>query len=88
MAISDIASTDHQPLKRGPDCSVCQALLELPEADAEGLLALLSDKRRRWTEIQALVSQDEDTPQWVRDIHHSTYRRHAKGGCAARVNLR
>lgn len=88
MAISDIASTDPSALKKGPDCTVCQALAELPPADAEGLRAMLADKRRRFTEIAALVSADEDTPDSVRQIHHQTYRRHAKGDCAARERLR
>lgn len=88
MAIADLASTPHAPLQKGPDCSVCQALAALPEADAQGLVALLSDARRRFTEIEALVSADPDTPDWVRTIHHSTYRRHARGQCAARTALR
>ena len=88
MAISDLASTDPAALKKGPDCTVCQALEALPPADAEGLRTMLADKRRRFTEIAALVSGDEDTPEWVRAIHHATYRRHAKGDCAARERLR
>lgn len=88
MAIADLASTPHAPLQKGPDCSVCQALAALPEADAQGLVTLLSDKRRRFSEIETLVSADPDTPDWVRAIQRNTYRRHARGQCAARTVLR
>lgn len=88
MAIADLATTKHQPADKGPDCTVCQALLELPEADAHGLRAMLADKRRRFTEIAALIAADPDTPDWVRAIKHGTYRRHARGQCAASEVLR
>jgi hypothetical protein len=88
MAIAEIAtSTPGQPNK-GPDCMVCRALVELPEADAAGLRLMLSDKTRRFAEIAALVSADEDTPAWVRSIAQHTYRRHARGQCSAREVMR
>jgi hypothetical protein len=88
MAIADLANSKHSPADKGPDCSVCQALEELPEADAAGLRLMLSDKRRRFTEIEALISTDPDTPDWVRAIKNGTYRRHARGQCAAGEVLR
>lgn len=88
MAIADLASSTPATASKGPDCSVCQALLELPDADAAGLRAMLSDKRRRFSEIALLVSADPDTPEWVRKIAGQTYRRHARGQCSAREILR
>lgn len=88
MAIADLASRTPTGASKGPDCTVCQALLELPEADAFGLRQMLSDKRRRFSEIAQLVSADPDTPEWVRNIAHGTYRRHARGQCSAREVLR
>ncbi len=88
MAISQIAKTAATAVTKGPSCTVCRALDELPDDDAAGLLQLLSDRSRRFTEIADLVYADEDTPDWVRKIHHSTYARHAKGHCAAKAKLR
>ena len=88
MAISDLASSTPAPVSKGPDCTVCQALAELPEADAQGLRQMLADKRRRFSEIAELVAADPDTPTWVRNIAHGTYRRHARGQCSAREVLR
>lgn len=88
MAIADIAATEPGKVDKGPDCTVCRALAELPESDADGLRALLSDKRRRYTEIAQLIAGDPDTPDWIRDIQHRTYARHATGGCSARERLR
>lgn len=88
MAISSIAKTVASEVNKGPSCTVCRALEELPKDDAAGLLTMLSDKSRRFTEIADLIWNDDDTPDWVRKIHHSTYARHTKGECAARVKLR
>lgn len=88
MGISSIAKTTAGNIIKGPSCTVCRALDELPKDDAAGLLELLSDRARRFTEIADLIHEDEDTPDWVRKIHHSTYARHAKGQCAARTRLR
>lgn len=88
MAISALSKTPPGEVTKGPSCTVCAALEELPEADAAGLLALLSDRRRRYTEIAELIAADQDTPVWVRNIAHQTYARHATGRCAARTRLR
>lgn len=88
MAIADLANEQPTRVDKGPDCTVCQALIELPEADAAGLRTMLANKRLRFTEIQARIADDEDTPDWIRAIAHGTYRRHAKGQCAAREVLR
>lgn len=88
MAIADVAAIPPSGPDKGPPCSVCQALSELPADDAAGLRAMLADKRRRFSEIAELVGADPDTPQWVRNIAHGTYRRHARGQCSAREVLR
>lgn len=88
MAISKIASRPSSAVIKGPDCTVCRALVELPKADAAGLLKMLRDTSLRFTEIADRIWHDEDTPEWVRKIHHSTYARHTKGQCAARTKLR
>lgn len=88
MAISDLAKTKPVAPKPGPDCTVCLAMKELPPKDAAGLLSMLSDKRRPYSEIAQRIAKDKETPQWVRDILESTYRRHARGNCAARERLR
>lgn len=88
MAISELAKTPAGEVLGGPSCTVCRALEELPEADASGLLALLSDPSRRFTEIAELIAGDPDTPEWIRRIHDGTYARHAKGRCGARTKLR
>lgn len=88
MAISDLAQQPAAKPKKGPDCTVCMALADLSPEDAAGLLAMLSDPRRRYTEIAKLIADDPDTPDWIRGIDHRTYARHATRGCAARVKLR
>lgn len=89
MAISKIATQPSaRSHERGPDCTVCRALVELPKADAAGLLTMLRDKSLRFSEIADRIWNDVDTPEWVRKIAGNTYARHARAGCSARVNLR
>lgn len=88
MAIASIATTEASVSRKGPSCTVCAALDELPADDAAGLLSLLKNRAWRYTEIAERIAADEDTPEWVRNIHHSTYARHAKGSCSARTKLR
>lgn len=88
MAISALAKKPVGATRRGPSCAICLALEELPEADSKGLVAMLSDRQRRYTEIAADIAADKDTPEWIRNIHHSTYARHASGRCSARTKLR
>lgn len=87
MALSNFKK-EPASLKKGPDCTVCQALEALPKDKAALILGALQNPRWRFTQIAAEVASDESVPEWVRDIQHQTYRRHAKGGCAARVKLR
>lgn len=89
MAITDLANAQPTPTRKGPECTVCDALASLPEDQAEALVSLLSNPRWRYSEIAAKVALDEDHPL---NIAHHTYARHAKGECyamrAAGVRLR
>jgi hypothetical protein len=88
MAISELAKNRATQPRKGPGCTVCLALAELPDIEAAALLALLRDKSWRYSEIAERIRIDEDTPAWVRDIDGRTYARHAGGRCSARVKLR
>lgn len=87
MAIGNLSDMP-RATKKGPDCTVCSALRELEPDKATLIEGALRNPRWRYTEIAAEVASDATVPEWVRDIHHSTYARHAKGGCAARKKLR
>lgn len=91
MAISKLAKTPPPAIDKGPSCAVCRALEELPKSEADGLRALLADPAWTFRAIAEGIRNDEDLPDefaWVRKIAHSTYGRHATGGCAAQVRLR
>lgn len=80
MALSNL-SLEPSAAKKGPDCTVCQALAELPSDKADLILGALRNPRWRYTEIVNEVASDQDVPEWVRNIAEGTYSRHAKGGC-------
>lgn len=80
MALSNL-SLEPSAAKKGPDCTVCSALTELPPDKAELILSALRNPRWRYSEIANEVASDQDLPEWVRGIADSTYARHAKGGC-------
>jgi hypothetical protein len=85
MAISDIAqATQNADPLPWRTCGVCHALATIPEAEAEGLRALLRGKLR-YSEISDLIADDPDTPL---QIDKETLSRHARGGCSARERLR
>ena len=91
MALSKLAKTPAPPISKGPSCAVCRALSELPPAEAEGLVALMSNPSWTFKAIAEAVSNDPDIDAkhaWMRDIGASGYGRHATAGCAARVRLR
>lgn len=87
MALSNL-SDEPAKASRGPDCTVCQALAELPEDKSTLIRQALANPRWRYTAIAQEVATDPDVPDWVRAIHHQTFRRHARGDCAARERLR
>lgn len=85
MAIADIAASKPRQAVKGPTCQVCIELARLPESEAAGLIALLSDPGWRYSELSEQLRADPDTPL---DIPATTLARHARGGCAAKVKLR
>ena len=91
MAISDLVNTAPPAVEKGPSCGVCRALAELPKADADGLIALMSNPAWTFKAIAKAVSKDPDIApehEWVKKIAGPTYGRHATRGCAAQVQLR
>lgn len=79
MAISEIARTaPPPPSRKGPLCTVCQALADLPKKEAAALERLLADTSWRYKEIAQRIAKDPDYPL---NIDHTTYGRHARGEC-------
>jgi hypothetical protein len=85
VAISDLANLEPSPARKGPSCTVCQALEQIDPDEAAGLRSLLANPRWRYSEIADRIAADPDTPL---EIPHQTLARHAKGHCAARERLR
>ena len=87
MALANLAQSPSVS-KRGPDCTVCQALKTLDPKDAELLLGALKDPQWRYSAIAAHLADDETLPDWVRGINGGTLAKHSRGDCAARTKLR
>jgi hypothetical protein len=87
VALSNL-TREPSAVKKGPDCTVCLALAELPKASATALRAGLSNPHWRFSQIAEEVASDKDAPEWVRNIQPGVYRRHARGECAAREKMR
>ena len=83
--ISDIVNEDATSAVKGPSCSVCKALADLPDTEAAALRQLLADPRWRYSELSDRLEADPDTPL---RIHSGTLARHARGHCSARERLR
>lgn len=92
MAISKLAKTEPPRTEKGPNCTVCRALDEMPKAEADGLRAMLADPAWSFKAITEAIRDDPDphpdVPAYVREIAHQTFGRHATGGCSARLRLR
>lgn len=71
-----------RPVK-GPPCSVCQALRDLPESEADALQALLRDRRVMYTTISEALFEHHGLI-----IAHGTVGKHCRGQCKALVKLR
>lgn len=87
MALSNLTK-EPGPSKRGPDCTVCAALKELPKKQAALLLGALQNPRWRYSEIADEIAADETLPDWIRAISQHTLGHHARGNCRARTKLR
>lgn len=82
MAIADIASTDVPALIKGPSCTVCMLLAELPADEAQALRALLADTRWRYSALSEALKAEG---------HHlaaHALSRHGRGQCSAKTKLR
>lgn len=65
-------------------CQVCHALAGMTDGDAATLRRLLSDRNVRFSELEAALRDDPDSPTIGRDA----LSRHARGICGAREVLR
>ena len=86
MAIADIAEAARENPRGGsPRCCVCNALDDLPPTESAGLLELLSNPTKRYSELQEDLANDPDNPL---DLSQDALRKHARGRCSARTVLR
>ena len=85
MAIADIAATTKADGVPWRTCQVCHALSSIPESEANGLRALLSEPRLPYIDISRMIAADPDTPL---NIPRDALSRHARGICEAREKLR
>jgi hypothetical protein len=81
MGIADLVVSTEK-VRKGPPCSVCEALNRLPEDEAAALVRLLSDPAVRYTELSAALAGEG------LDLADGTLSRHARGRCEARTKLR
>ena len=82
MTISDIRNLDVPAPSKGPSCTVCLLLEELPEDEAQALRDLLSDSRWRYTALaEALRTEGHDVAAYVLS-------RHGRGQCQAKTKCR
>lgn len=81
MGIADLVVSTER-VRRGPPCTVCEALAGLSEAESAALLRLLSDPAVRYTELSEALSSEG------LDLSAGTLSRHARGRCEARTKLR
>lgn len=72
----------HKSVKRGPKCTVCLLLVDLPKADAEALKSALADPTFTTVGIsRALKSEGHD-------IRPTTVGRHRNGECKGNESVR
>lgn len=86
MAIADIAAASRASSRGGPSrCCVCNALDDLPPSESAALLEVLSNPNKRYTELAEDLRNDPDNPI---DVGYEALRKHCRGRCAARTELR
>lgn len=82
MALTELAATTPTKTQKGPTCSVCITIADLPPDEAAALNDLLADPRWRYTTLaDALAEQGYPLKSFVLG-------RHARGECAAGIKLR
>ena len=85
MAIADFKPETAPKLRKGPPCTVCEALATLPPSEAEALNRHLRNPRYRYSALANDLRNDPDNPL---DMQANTIARHARGNCAAQVKCR
>ena len=81
MGIADLV-VSIEKVRKGPPCTVCEALKRLEPEDAAALTRLLSDRGVRYTELSAALAGEG------LELSDGTLSRHARGRCEARTKLR
>lgn len=82
MAIADLYAAGAPGITKGPSCSVCILLADLPDGEADALRQLLSDPLWRYSSLaDALAAEGHK-------IAAFTLARHARGQCSAGVKMR
>lgn len=82
MAIADIRNSSAPTTVKGPPCSVCQLLHDLPPEEAHALRELLSDKLWRFADLaEALRGEGHQ-------VGAHTLARHVGGKCSAATKMR
>ena len=87
MAIADIEANTHK-VRKGPPCTVCEAISVIPEPEAQALVRLLSNQRLPYSVLEADLRSDGSLAEFGFDISAGTLSRHARGRCEARTKLR
>ena len=81
MGIADLVVSTEK-VRKGPPCTVCEALKRLDTDDAAALTRLLSDPDVRYSELSDALAREH------LDLSAGTLSRHARGRCEARTKLR
>jgi len=81
MGIADLVISAEK-VRKGPPCTVCEALKRIEPEDAEALIRLLSDPDVRYSELSDALAGEG------LDLSAGTLSRHARGRCEARTKLR
>ena len=81
MGIADLVISAEK-VRKGPPCTVCEALKRIEPEDAEALIRLLSDPDVRYSELSDALAGEGF------DLSAGTLSRHARGRCEARTKLR
>ena len=81
MGIADLVISAEK-VRKGPPCTVCEALKRIEPEDAEALVRLLSDPDVRYSELSDALAGEG------LDLSAGTLSRHARGRCEARTKLR
>lgn len=82
MAIADLSAAGAPEATKGPPCTVCGLLADLPDAEAAALRKLLSDPLWRYSALSDALAAEGHK------VAAHTLARHARGQCSAGDKLR